>query len=79
MKKFLDLSSWSRWSLSLSKGAAIGSMLIMAFAVVGCDDDQRAQGQMFASLLLEGARVEEQRAGTPEQNIPVLLAHLTEA
>ena len=32
MKKFLDLSSWSR-------KAAIGSMLIMAFAVVGCDDD----------------------------------------
>ena len=30
MKKFLDLSSWS---------VAIGSMLIVAFAVVGCDDD----------------------------------------
>ena len=42
MKKFLDLSSWSRWSLSLSKGAAIGSMLIMAFAVVGCDDSSSA-------------------------------------
>ena len=35
MKKFLDLSSWSR-------KAAIGSMLIMAFAVVGCDDSSSA-------------------------------------
>ena len=42
MKKFLDLSSWSRWSLSLSKGAVIGFMLIMAFAVVGCDDSSSA-------------------------------------
>ena len=35
MKKFLALSSWSR-------KAAIGSMLIMAFAVVGCDDSSSA-------------------------------------
>ena len=35
MKKFLDLSSWSR-------KAAIGSMLIMAFAFVGCDDSSSA-------------------------------------
>ena len=34
MKKFLVLSSWSR--------KAIGSMLIMAFAVVGCDDSSSA-------------------------------------
>ncbi len=47
--------------------------------VVGCDDDQRAQGRMFADLLLEGARAEAERAGTPEPEIPVLLAHLTEA
>ena len=47
--------------------------------VVGCDDDQRAEAQMFADLLLEGARTEERRAGQAEQNIPVLLAHLTEA
>ena len=47
--------------------------------VVGCDDDQRDQAQRFAELLLEGARTEEKRAGQPEQNIPVLLAHLTEA
>ena len=47
--------------------------------VVGCDDNQKEQGQMFADLLLEGARTEEERAGQAPQNIPVLLAHLTEA
>ena len=47
--------------------------------VVGCDDDQEAEGQMFADLLLEGAREEEKRAGVSEQDIPILLAHLTEA
>ena len=45
MKKFFELSSWS---LSFWRGrapiesAAIGSMLIMAFAVVGCDDSSSA-------------------------------------
>ena len=47
--------------------------------VVGCDDDQKAEGEMFADLLLEGARLEEKRAGFTEQNIPILLTHLTEA
>jgi len=53
--------------------------------IVGCDDDQRAEAQMFADLLLEGARTEEQRAadenqlGAEPQDIPVLLTHLTEA
>ena len=47
--------------------------------VVGCGDDQREEAQRFAELLLEGARTEEKRAGTPEQNIPVLLTRLTEA
>ncbi len=47
--------------------------------VVGCDDEQCEQGQMFADLLLEGARTEQRRAGTPEQNTPVLLVHPTEA
>ena len=47
--------------------------------VVGCEDSQKEQAQMFADLLLEGARTEEQRAGAEPQNIPVLLAHLTEA
>ena len=47
--------------------------------VVGCDDDQEEEGQMFADLLLEGAREEEKRSDSIEQDIPVLLAHLTEA
>ena len=47
--------------------------------VVGCDDDQRKEGEMFAELLLEGAREEEKRNGSAEPDIPILLAHLTEA
>ena len=47
--------------------------------VVGCGDEQKAEGQMFADLLLEGAREEEKRAGCPEQDIPILITHLTEA
>ena len=47
--------------------------------VVGCDDNQKEEGEMFANLLLEGAREEEKRAGSVEQDIPILLAHLTEA
>ena len=47
--------------------------------VVGCDDDQKEEGQMFAELLLEGARTEEERVGCEKQDIPVLLTHLTEA
>ena len=47
--------------------------------VVGCDDNQKEYGQMFANLLLEGAREEEKRSGSPEQDIPILLTHLTEA
>ncbi len=47
--------------------------------VVGCDDDQKEEGRMFADLLLEGAREEEKRTDSPEQEIPVLLTHLTEA
>ena len=47
--------------------------------VVGAYDDHKADAEMFAQLLLEGARAEEQRAGTPEQDIPILIAHPTEA
>lgn len=47
--------------------------------VVGCDDDQKEEGQMFADLLLEGAREEEKRSDSVEQDIPVLLTHITEA
>lgn len=47
--------------------------------VVGCDADQEKEAREFADLLLEGARTEEKRSGSAEQNIPVLLARLTEA
>jgi len=47
--------------------------------VVGCTDDQKVEAQKFAELLLEGARTEEKRAGMPKQNIPILIAPLTEA
>lgn len=47
--------------------------------VVGCDDDQKEEGRMFANLLLEGARVEEKRANFKKQDIPILLTHITEA
>ena len=47
--------------------------------VVGCDDEQMEDGQMFADLLLEGAREEEKKSGSIEQDIPILLTHLTEA
>ena len=47
--------------------------------VVGAHEDQAAEAQMFADLLLEGARTEELRAGQNPQDIPVLLAPPTEA
>ena len=47
--------------------------------VVGCDADQEKEAKMFADLLLEGARTEEKRSGLAVQDIPVLLARLTEA
>ena len=47
--------------------------------VVGAYDEQREEAQMFADLLLEGAREEDKRAGQEPQEIPVLIAHPTEA
>ena len=47
--------------------------------VVGAADDQKEEAQKFAELLLEGARTEEKRAGQEPQDIPILIAHLTEA
>nr|WP_316620513.1 nucleotide sugar dehydrogenase [uncultured Ruminococcus sp.] len=47
--------------------------------VVGAEDDQKEDAEQFAQLLLEGARTEEERAGQEPQNIPILIAHPTEA
>ena len=47
--------------------------------VVGCGKGQEEEAKTFADLLLEGARAEEERAGAKPQDIPVLIAHLTEA
>ena len=47
--------------------------------VVGCDDDQKEKGRMFADLLLEGAKEEEKKSNFSKQDIPVLITRLTEA
>lgn len=47
--------------------------------VVGAEENQEAEARMFADLLLEGARTEENRAGQKPQNIPILIAPPTEA
>ena len=47
--------------------------------VVGAYEPQRKEAQMFADLLLEGARTEEKRARQEPQDIPVLIANPTEA
>ena len=47
--------------------------------VVGAYEHQHVQAQMFADLLLEGARTEEKRAGQEPQVIPTLIANPTEA
>ena len=47
--------------------------------VVGADDDQKEAAEQFADLLLEGARIEEKRAAQDPQDIPILIAHPTEA
>ena len=47
--------------------------------VVGASDDQKEEAQKFAELLLEGARTEEKRSGQDPQDIPILIAYLTEA
>ena len=47
--------------------------------VVGAYEPQHKEAQMFADLLLEGARTEEKRAGQDPKDIPVLIAHPTEA
>ncbi len=47
--------------------------------VVGAYDNRSADAKMFADIMLEGARIEEKRAGHSEQNIPILIVNPTEA
>lgn len=47
--------------------------------VVGCGDNQKKEAEMFANLLLEGARREEKRSNSKKQDIPILITHLTES
>lgn len=63
----------------LRESKALYDNLYPSRIVVGCDDDQKDEGQMFADLLVEGAREEEKRSDSPKQDISVLLTHLTEA
>ena len=60
MKKFLALSSWSR-------KAAIGSMLIMAFAVVGCDDSSSASAGPNDETGVESSSSVEQGSSSSEK------------
>ena len=58
MKKFLDLSSWS---------VARGSMLIMAFAVVGCDDSSSASAGQNDEPGVESSSSSSGKAGEPAE------------
>ena len=60
MKMFLDLSSWSR-------KAAIGSMLIMAFAFVGCDDSSSASAGPNDEPGVESSSSSSGKAGEPAE------------
>lgn len=47
--------------------------------VVGASDSQIDDARLFADLLLEGVRAEEETSGQKAQDIPVLIVHPTEA
>lgn len=47
--------------------------------VVGVYESHREAAEVFAKLLLEGAREEEKRAGSEKQKIPILMTNPTEA
>ena len=63
----------------LRESKALYDNLHLSRIVVGAYEPQHKEAQMFADLLLEGARTEEKRAGQEPQNIPVLIANPTEA
>ena len=63
----------------LRESKALYDNLFPSRIVVGAYDHQREDAEKFANLLLEGAHTEDRRAGRKEQDIPVLLAHPTEA
>ena len=67
MKKFLEQSSWCRWSMSLSKGAAIGSMLIVAFAVAGCDDSSSASAGQNDEPAVESSSSSSGKVTEPDE------------
>lgn len=47
--------------------------------VVGASDAQKKLAQLFADLLLEGVKTEEERSGQPSQKIKTLITNHTEA
>lgn len=63
----------------LRESKALYDNLFPSRIVVGAYDDQKEDAELFADLLLEGAWAEDDRARRPRQNIPVLIAHPTEA
>ena len=63
----------------LRESKALYDNLFPSRIVVGAYDDQQEEAEMFANLLLEGAWTEDERAGRDKQDIPVLIAHPTEA
>lgn len=63
----------------LRESKALYDNLHLSRIVVGCGEGQRELAEMFAGLLLEGARTEEERAGQEPQQIRTLITHLTEA
>ena len=63
----------------LRESKALYDNLFPSRIVVGAYDDQQEEADMFANLLLEGAWTEDEKAGRDKQDIPVLIAHPTEA
>ena len=62
----------------LRESKALYDMLHPSRILVGCDDDQKEDAQMFVDLLLEGVRLEEKISDSPKQDIPILIAPSTE-